>query len=86
MPECLRALGSVARGPFRCTLHPADWGSLVVVLRFPHLTVNRATLAVLSVVYLVTGSIQEEYRLLAEPLPAAYSVSSPWRAGERPRG
>ena len=65
VPECLRALGSVARAQFRCTRHPANWGPLVVVLRFRHLTVNRATLAVLSVAYLVTGSIHEEYRLLA---------------------
>ena len=55
----------LARGPFRFTRHPANWGPLVVVLLFPHMTVNRATLAVLSVAYLVTGSIHEESRLLA---------------------
>ena len=52
-------------GPFRYTRHPANWGPLVVVLLFPRMTVNRATLAVLSAAYLVLGSIHEEYRLLA---------------------
>jgi len=55
----------LVRGPFRFTRHPANWGPLVVVLLFPHMTVNRATLAVLSAAYLVLGSIHEERRLLA---------------------
>ncbi len=55
----------LVRGPFAFTRHPANWGPLVVVLFFPRMTVNRATLAVLSVAYLVAGSIHEEYRLLA---------------------
>jgi protein-S-isoprenylcysteine O-methyltransferase Ste14 len=53
----------LAQGPFRFTRHPANWGPLVFVLLFPHMTVNRATLAVLSVAYLLVGSIHEECRL-----------------------
>lgn len=55
----------LVRGPFRFTRHPANWGPLVVVWLFPHMTVNRATLAVLSTAYLLLGSLHEEYRLLA---------------------
>jgi methanethiol S-methyltransferase len=53
------------RDPFRVTRHPANWGPLPMVLCFPHMTVNRATLAALSVTYLVLGSIHEERRLEA---------------------
>jgi methanethiol S-methyltransferase len=52
-------------GPFRFTRHPANWGPLPFVLLFPHMTVNRATLAGLSVAYLVAGSVHEEFRLHA---------------------
>ena len=52
-------------GPFRFTRHPANWGPLPVVLLFPRMTVNRATLAVLSVAYLLVGSAHEEARLRA---------------------
>ena len=55
----------LVRGPFRFTRHPANWGPLLVVLLFPRMTVNRATLAALTVAYLVGGSLHEEYRLLA---------------------
>ena len=53
----------IVQGPFRFTRHPANWGPLVFVLLFPHMTVNRATLAVFSVAYLLAGSVHEEYRL-----------------------
>jgi methanethiol S-methyltransferase len=52
-------------GPFRFTRHPANWGPLPVVLLFPRMTVNRATLAALSVAYLLLGSVHEEVRLRA---------------------
>jgi hypothetical protein len=52
-------------GPFRFTRHPANWGPLPAVLLFPHMTVNRAVLAALSVAYLVLGSVHEELRLRA---------------------
>ena len=52
-------------GPFRYTRHPANWGPLPAVLLWPRMTVNRATLAVLSVAYLVLGSLHEELRLTA---------------------
>jgi protein-S-isoprenylcysteine O-methyltransferase Ste14 len=55
----------LARGPFRFTRHPANWGPLIVVLLFPRMTVNRAALAALSAAYLVLGSVHEELRLLA---------------------
>jgi hypothetical protein len=55
----------LVRGPFRFTRHPANWGPLFVVLLFPRMTVNRATLAALSAAYLVLGSVHEELRLLA---------------------
>ena len=54
-----------AVGPFRCTRHPANWGPLPVVLLFRRMTVNRATLAALSVGYLPLGSVHEEARLRA---------------------
>ena len=54
-----------AVGPFRFTRHPANWGPLPVVLLFPRMTVNRATLAALSVAYLLLGSAHEEARLRA---------------------
>jgi hypothetical protein len=60
----------LVRGPFRLTRHPANWGLLLVVLFIPRMTVNRATLAVLSAAYLVAGSVHEEFRLRA-----AYSVA-----------
>ena len=50
-------------GPFRFTRHPANWGPLPIVLLFPRMTVNRATLAALSVAYLLLGSVHEEVRL-----------------------
>jgi protein-S-isoprenylcysteine O-methyltransferase Ste14 len=52
-------------GPFRFTRHPANWGPLPTVLLFPHMTVNRAVLAALSVAYLLLGSVHEERRLRA---------------------
>jgi uncharacterized membrane protein len=52
-------------GPFRFMRHPANWGPLPTVLLFPHMTINRAVLAVLSVAYLVVGSLHEERRLRA---------------------
>jgi protein-S-isoprenylcysteine O-methyltransferase Ste14 len=52
-------------GPFRFTRHPANWGPLPTLLLFPHMTVNRAVLAGLSVAYLLMGSVHEEIRLRA---------------------
>lgn len=52
-------------GPFRYMRHPANWGPLPTLLLFPRMTVNRLTLALLSLVYLVVGSIHEEARLRA---------------------
>jgi methanethiol S-methyltransferase len=70
-------------GPFRFTRHPANWGPVPVVLLFPHMTVNRATLAVLSVVYLVLGSVHEERRLRVAYGPAyeRYQQRAPFLIG-----
>jgi hypothetical protein len=73
----------LVRGPFRGTRHPANWGPLPVVLFFPHMTVNRATLALLSVVYLVLGSVHEERRLTAAYGDAyrRYQLKAPFLVG-----
>jgi protein-S-isoprenylcysteine O-methyltransferase Ste14 len=55
----------LARGPFRFTRHPANWGFIPVFLLIPHMTVNRAALAVLATLYLIAGSVHEEARLLS---------------------
>lgn len=59
-----------AVGIFARTRHPANWGFLPLVPLLPHMTVNRAVLAVLAAVYLVAGSVHEEARLRARYGPA----------------
>ncbi len=53
----------LAAGPFRLTRHPLNLAPIGFFFFFPHMTVNRATVAVLSLVYLVLGSVHEEIRL-----------------------
>jgi hypothetical protein len=50
-------------GPFRLSRHPLNLAPIGVFFFFPHMTVNRAALACLSLAYLVLGSIHEEMRL-----------------------
>jgi methanethiol S-methyltransferase len=50
-------------GPFQFTRHPLNLAPVGVFAFFPHMTVNRATLTVLSIVYLMIGSVHEEARL-----------------------
>jgi protein-S-isoprenylcysteine O-methyltransferase Ste14 len=58
--------GEVVRaGAFRFTRHPGNLGALGFFLFLPRMTANRAVLAALVALYVVTGSLHEEYRLRA---------------------
>jgi hypothetical protein len=50
-------------GAFRFTRHPGNLGALGFFLFLPHMTANRAVLVVLLALYVVLGSMHEEYRL-----------------------
>ncbi len=52
-------------GAFRFTRHPGNLGALGFFLLLPRMTVNRAVLTVLVALYVVLGSVHEEYRLQA---------------------
>jgi protein-S-isoprenylcysteine O-methyltransferase Ste14 len=52
-------------GAFRFTRHPGNLGALVFFLFMPRMTANRAVLIVLVTLYVVLGSMHEEYRLRA---------------------
>jgi hypothetical protein len=52
-------------GAFRFTRHPGNLGALGFFLFLPRMTANRAVLVVLVVLYVVLGSMHEEYRLRA---------------------
>lgn len=54
-----------ANGPFRFSRHPLNLAPLGIFWFFPHMTVNRLVLALLSTVYLFVGSLHEEKRLRA---------------------
>jgi methanethiol S-methyltransferase len=54
-----------AAGTFRFTRHPGNLGALGFFVLFPRMTVNRAVLAALVTLYVVLGSMHEEYRLRA---------------------
>lgn len=54
----------VARaGAFRFTRHPGNLGALGFFLFLPRMTANRAVLTALVVLYVVVGSMHEEYRV-----------------------
>ena len=55
----------VRAGAFRFTRHPGNLGALGFFLFFPRMTANRAVLIVLVALYVVLGSMHEEYRLRA---------------------
>ncbi len=55
----------VAAGAFRFTRHPGNLGALGFFVLFPRMTANRAVLAALVTLYVVLGSMHEEYRLRA---------------------
>jgi protein-S-isoprenylcysteine O-methyltransferase Ste14 len=50
-------------GAFRFTRHPGNLGALGFFLFLPRMTANRAVLVVLVVLYVVLGSMHEEFRL-----------------------
>ncbi len=53
----------VRAGTFRFTRHPGNLGALGFFLFLPRMTANRAVLTVLVALYVVVGSMHEEYRL-----------------------
>src|SRR5215218_7661977 len=53
----------VRAGAFRFTRHPGNLGALGFFLFLPRMTANRAVLVVLVALYVVLGSMHEEYRL-----------------------
>jgi methanethiol S-methyltransferase len=55
----------VRTGAFRFTRHPGNLGALGFFLFLPRMTANRAVLTVLVALYVVLGSMHEEYRLQA---------------------
>ena len=55
----------VRAGAFRFTRHPGNLGALGFFLFLPRMTANRAVLVVLVALYVVLGSMHEEYRLRA---------------------
>ena len=55
----------VEAGAFRFTRHPGNLGALGFFVLFPRMTANRAVLAALAALYVILGSLHEEYRLRA---------------------
>src|SRR5215203_5013314 len=53
----------VKAGAFRFSRHPGNIGALGFFLFMPRMTANRAVLIVLVTLYIVLGSMHEEYRL-----------------------
>jgi protein-S-isoprenylcysteine O-methyltransferase Ste14 len=53
----------VRAGAFRFSRHPGNLGALGFFLFLPRMTANRAVLLVLVALYVVLGSMHEEYRL-----------------------
>jgi protein-S-isoprenylcysteine O-methyltransferase Ste14 len=53
----------VRSGAFRFIRHPGNLGALGFFLFLPRMTANRAVLVVLVALYVVLGSMHEEYRL-----------------------
>jgi protein-S-isoprenylcysteine O-methyltransferase Ste14 len=79
--EMLRA------GAFRFSRHPGNLGALGFFLFLPRMTANRAVLVVLVVLYVVLGSMHEEYRLRAAHGAAyeRYRRAVPFLIPRRPR-
>ena len=55
----------VRAGAFRFTRHPGNLGALGFFLFLPRMTANRAALTAFVALYVVLGSMHEEYRLRA---------------------
>ena len=77
----------VRAGAFRFTRHPGNLGALGFFLFLPRMTANRAILAALVALYVVLGSLHEEYRLQAAYGAAyeRYRRAVPFLIPRRPR-
>jgi methanethiol S-methyltransferase len=77
----------VRAGAFRFTRHPGNLGALGFFLFMPRMTANRAVLIVLVTLYVVLGSMHEEYRLQAAYGDAyeRYKRVVPFLVPRRPR-
>jgi protein-S-isoprenylcysteine O-methyltransferase Ste14 len=78
----------VRAGAFRFSRHPGNLGALGFFLFLPRMTANRAVLVALVALYVVLGSMHEEYRLRAAYTAAyeRYRRVVPFLVPVRPRG
>ena len=78
----------VRAGAVRFSRHPGNLGALGFFLFLPRMTANRAVLVVLAALYVVLGSMHEEYRLRAAYTAAyeRYRRMVPFLVPRRPRG
>ena len=78
----------VRAGAFRFSRHPGNLGALGFFLFLPRMTANRTVLIVLVALYVVLGSMHEEYRLRATYGAAyeRYRRVVPFLLPSRPRG
>ena len=78
----------VRAGAFRLTRHPGNLGALGFFLFLPRMTANRAVLVALVALYVVLGSMHEEYRLREAHGTAyeRYRRAVPFLVPGRPRG
>jgi protein-S-isoprenylcysteine O-methyltransferase Ste14 len=78
----------VRAGAFRFSRHPGNLGALGFFLFLPRMTANRAVLVALVALYVVLGSMHEEYRLRAAYTAAyeRYRRVVPFLIPGRPRG
>ena len=77
----------VKAGAFRFSRHPGNLGALGYFLFMPRTTANRAVLVALVTLYVVLGSLHEEYRLQAAYGDAyeRYKRTVPFLVPRRPR-
>jgi protein-S-isoprenylcysteine O-methyltransferase Ste14 len=78
----------VRAGAFHFSRHPGNLGALGFFLFLPRMTANRALLVALVALYVVLGSMHEEYRLRAAYTAAyeRYRRVVPFLVPGRPRG
>jgi protein-S-isoprenylcysteine O-methyltransferase Ste14 len=78
----------VRAGAFRFSRHPGNLGALGFFLFLPRMTANRVVLVALVALYVVLGSMHEEYRLRAAYTAAyeRYRRVVPFLVPGRPRG
>ena len=78
----------VRAGAFRFSRHPGNLGALGFFLFLPRMTANRAVLVAIVALYVVLGSMHEEYRLRAAYTAAyeRYRRVVPFLVPGRPRG